>query len=800
MFKEEKRSVGRPKLADTKLKKQSLIMLVVCLAVVLTLLFTGAYKLNIIKFNRLKGELACTEIPLNMQPRSESNPEGVEHGFTDINFYTAVINAYAKTQKLSSINYCERISVDKLSIITELLAYDKNISDVSGIQYLTGLKRLSLSNNNITSIDLSNNSQLTRLDLSNTKLSELDISNIKNINIGSGDSFLATNTFDKTYNIKLGDTIDIETGIIKTPYESYYGMRKYFYDGAGVAKLDENIVTALKPGKTTLLVHYQWGSEDRCSFPIKYTINVLADEFDDAYLRAGFTNENTYSCVVKSIDSSLSEKTYLPPVTLNNIKILYCPNSNLENVDDLRLLPNLEQIDLSNNNISTINLVENTKIISINILDALKSNTEYILKGEQKEYIPLVLNDIYNTVYTSLDENIVKYENGKIFGVKEGTTNIELTNNSIQTNKPTYAYYMQKYYECSAAGNCDTETLINDVLTKFNITMEELEQEFSNGITTTTLLSQQIKVYDIISNKYNVDKTKKEIVCNESFDKDNITLTLEGLTGEAEDNKYIIKDGDTIVDSYTIVINKKTEDKKERKKEEKQAQKKLQNSNVNKALGDIYLTEDTIVNAETLKEVKGTDRNIILEQDDITFTINGKDIESTDSIDLNASINTLTASSISEEVKDKVKDGVVISFDSTSKLPGKVKVEMKVSKENQKILGTEHIKSYLYKDEVFTLVADDLSVNNNKVSFYIDKLGYYVLTKDEVSSDVYNDIPLIKENANLQKECINYKLCILLFILLIEIILVFVLGILLLKKHKKEKKMAKKNTRKKSKK
>ncbi len=55
MFKEEKRRVGRPKLADTKLKKKSLIMLACCFVVLIMLILFGAYKLNIIKFNKLGG-------------------------------------------------------------------------------------------------------------------------------------------------------------------------------------------------------------------------------------------------------------------------------------------------------------------------------------------------------------------------------------------------------------------------------------------------------------------------------------------------------------------------------------------------------------------------------------------------------------------------------------------------------------------------------------------------------------------------------------------------------------------------
>ena len=53
MFEEEKRSVGRPKLANAKLKKNSIILCIICLILVVALLIGGAYKLNIIK---LKGD------------------------------------------------------------------------------------------------------------------------------------------------------------------------------------------------------------------------------------------------------------------------------------------------------------------------------------------------------------------------------------------------------------------------------------------------------------------------------------------------------------------------------------------------------------------------------------------------------------------------------------------------------------------------------------------------------------------------------------------------------------------------
>ena len=65
--KEVKNKVGRPKLADTKLKKESLIVSLVCVIFSVALLFIGAYELNIIpNTSKLKGSVntnLCTSIP-----------------------------------------------------------------------------------------------------------------------------------------------------------------------------------------------------------------------------------------------------------------------------------------------------------------------------------------------------------------------------------------------------------------------------------------------------------------------------------------------------------------------------------------------------------------------------------------------------------------------------------------------------------------------------------------------------------------------------------------------------------------
>ena len=49
--------VGRPKLADNKLKKSSLFMAILCIITVILLFVGGLFKLNIINLNKLKGEI-----------------------------------------------------------------------------------------------------------------------------------------------------------------------------------------------------------------------------------------------------------------------------------------------------------------------------------------------------------------------------------------------------------------------------------------------------------------------------------------------------------------------------------------------------------------------------------------------------------------------------------------------------------------------------------------------------------------------------------------------------------------------
>ena len=60
--------------------------------------------------------------------------------------------------------------------VTDIGVYGENISSLQGIEYFTALTSLNCSNNQLSSLDVSNNTKLARLDCFNNQLSSLDMS------------------------------------------------------------------------------------------------------------------------------------------------------------------------------------------------------------------------------------------------------------------------------------------------------------------------------------------------------------------------------------------------------------------------------------------------------------------------------------------------------------------------------------------------------------------------------------------------------------------------------------------------
>ena len=200
MFKKkEKLRVGRPKLADSNLKKMSLLISAICFVMVIGLIFGGLLDLNIIgNTHKLKAEAntstLCTSIPDSLKYDENTNP----YGFKDAEFFSGVLEhsriSGSNDYVYNDSKYCDTITKEDLEKITHLNYFNNTISSANGIQYLTNLERLNLGtaadipNYNITSIDLSHNTKLNSVDLSGLlSIKDFDFSNnpeLSNILIG----------------------------------------------------------------------------------------------------------------------------------------------------------------------------------------------------------------------------------------------------------------------------------------------------------------------------------------------------------------------------------------------------------------------------------------------------------------------------------------------------------------------------------------------------------------------------------------------------------------------------------------
>ncbi len=565
-------------------------------------------------------------------------------------------------------------------------------------------------------------------------------------------------------------------------------------------------------------------------------INAKTND-EEAYLKAGFKDKNLYTCVVREFtrDEDIEGNYLLTDEEMDDINELYCINQSVSDATGIEKLTNLRGLDLSYNNIQNIDLSKNknlseliivnnkltnmdvtnnvslqtiaiannkvSKIVGLDKLEGLGylivynnnllnldiskntnlgalmvsnnplANTLYMLKGKEIDYKKdFKLNEAYDIKYDVVDKSVVSYKDNKLKALKEGITNIYLSNENIMNattdfyDKSFKCQYLQDEKACSEIENINEEEALLSYL-----------------------INQEIKVYDIISKEYTIDKDKKIIdALNKDFDASLINITLNGLTGILENDKFIIKDKDVVVDTYTVtnikkVIKEEVVSDSSNGTKVKPSDKVIEKIEERKEKAEEKL-EDIIVETDkvpfsTLLLVKGKDRNIIVKSNGITITINGRDIDKvTGNLDLSYELKVLKESTIYEEVKDKFKNGMVLRFKDNSTLPYKILVELNVTDNIEKNMGIKDINIYNYDNAKYNLVAEKLLVNNNKLTFYVNKLGNYILTSNEVKDKyVKSDSSMITENTKLKNK-ITHKGLIILFVIFIILIILGVIG------------------------
>lgn len=218
--------------------------------------------------------------------------------FTDDNFYECIISklntdGYNSVYDRDSNTY--KVTDAELKSITVLKCNEANITSVSGLGLMTELTDLNLSDNNISSIELTKNTKIKNLLLSNNGISSIDLTkntnlenlyldgnNISSLNLTNNTNLLVLNinknkisSLDLTKNTKLMDLKATENAIvsqskavfkgstlnltlpIKFPAESEWSNTSWITKDANIAGVNQKgSVNALKSGTVNIIGSY----------------------------------------------------------------------------------------------------------------------------------------------------------------------------------------------------------------------------------------------------------------------------------------------------------------------------------------------------------------------------------------------------------------------------------------------------------------------------------------------------------------------------------------------------------------
>lgn len=215
-----------------------------------------------------------------------------------------------------------------MAAVTELDLSNKGLTDLGGIEYFTGLTDLNIYSNNLTSLDVSQNTNLTELDCSYNKLTELDVSQLT-------------------------------------------ALTSLFCNGNELTELDVS-------GLTALTVLY-CGQNDLSKLDVSKNTELINLRCDDN----GFLSElnlsantkleelNCYRCNLTSLD--LSANTKLTSLSVGSQALTFDLSSNTELVSldcrycsltelDLSKQTKLESLICNDNQLTTLNLSANTAL------------------------------------------------------------------------------------------------------------------------------------------------------------------------------------------------------------------------------------------------------------------------------------------------------------------------------------------------------------------------------------------------------------------------------------------------------
>ena len=285
-----------------------------------------------------------------------------EEHFPDDNF-----REYIKSFDINNDNQFSNLEIGSAS---NLCINNENIYSLEGIEYFSNLQTLDCSGCNLSSLDVSNNIKLYSLICSSNNLTELNLSNNIELNYlnCTYNSLSSINLpqSDKITNIQCSNnnlsSIDVSY------YTNIYYLECY---NNNISELDISNCPALLSA-TSGMVNYQDGilyftDENYTGYLYVDSSTKLIPDISSGNIVVSIDEEHfpddTFRLYVSSFDFNNDDN--FTESEISAINSIYVSNQNITSLTGIEYFENLEYLSCDNNNISTLDLSNNKKLIHV---------------------------------------------------------------------------------------------------------------------------------------------------------------------------------------------------------------------------------------------------------------------------------------------------------------------------------------------------------------------------------------------------------------------------------------------------
>ena len=527
--------------------------------------------------------------PISKIIEVKSNTYGTpaNSSFTDENFYKCVVDAYNKENN-TSLGYNVSLTDEQLETITSVKCdgagkeSNERINNTSGLEKLTSITNLDLYANQISSIDLSRNrnlknlelsfNQLTIIDLSkNTSLTSLHLTNnqLTSIDISKNTSltFLYLD-WNQLTNIDLSNnTLLTVAGLSNNQLTDIdISQNTNLTDLSAVS----NQLTSIDISKNTKLRELGLGSNQLANIDLSKNSSIMKLVLDHNQLTDIDVSQNTN---LTRLDLGSNLLTSIDINNNTNLTQLHLDSNQLTNIDLSKNI-DLTSLGLSSNKLINIDLSQNNNLIYLNLsnnqltsidlnkktnLTQLHLDSNQITSIDLSKNIDLTTLDLGNNKLTNIDLShntnltFLSLSNNEL-------TNINLSYNKNLTFKSIYNQNKKYTIYKNDLSKISEQELINEIRndtskTKFTIVYTYIDTDDSEDEYN---FDYYITWIEATSDKYIIDENDNYIYTGTDIDNEtilqNISLTeYDGVTGNIQNNKYIIKKNDEILKEFDLI-------------------------------------------------------------------------------------------------------------------------------------------------------------------------------------------------------------------------------------------------------